>query len=263
MNRQGARLEMKKFIYASALIAVIASSAVWTGVKLHGQRSPRPVVGSIHRSKADGAGHMRGIVQVDLMRQIMADKARLATTAPATKAAASHRVPGQDHRLLGRPAPELVLRDTSGKTWNLRKEVRHGPVVVVFYLGSSCMACVTHLTELDMAMSRLRARGVQVLAVSADAPGFTLDRMRKYGEFQVPFLSEADHAVALAYGVWKPVPGGNPDEGEALHGTFIVDREGLIRWASIGNRPYTDIEALLGEVDSMESPSTRRRMATR
>ncbi len=46
-----------------------------------------------------------------------------------------------------------------GKTWNLGEEVSNGPVVVVFYLGSTCMACVTHLVELDVAMSRFDKRG--------------------------------------------------------------------------------------------------------
>jgi peroxiredoxin len=241
---------MNKLIYSLILIAVVALSAAWTGLKLHGQRSLRPVAGTIHRSKVDGSGHTRGIVQVDLMRQIMADKAHLTTPAIVPEEQVGHHVPSQDHPLLGHPAPKLVLKDTSGKPWNLRTEVREGPIVVVFYLGSTCMACITHLTELDMAMSRFRERGARVLAVSGDTPEFSLDRMHKYGDFQVPLLSDPNHAVSLTYGVWKPVPGGEKDEGEALHGTFIVDRKGLVRWVNIGNRPFTDIEALLSELDS-------------
>ncbi len=57
----------------------------------------------------------------------------------------------------------------------------------------------------------------------------------------------------MAYGVWKTVPGGDKDDGEALHGTFIVDRDGLVRWAYVGDRPFTDIEALLTELDSIET----------
>ena len=171
---------MKKLIRSSALIAVIALSAAWTGLKLHGQRSLRPVAGTIHRSKVDGSGHTRGIVQVDLMRQIMAGKARSTSSAIVPEGEAGHRVPSQDHPLLGRPAPALVLTDVWGKSWNLGEEVRDGPIVVVFYLGSTCVACVTHLTELDVAMSRFRERGVRVLAVSGDTPEFSLDRMR-YG----------------------------------------------------------------------------------
>ena len=88
-----------------------------------------------------------------------------------------------------------MLKDVWGKTWDLSAEVRAGPVVIVFYLGSTCMACVTHLTELDVAISRFRTRGVLVLAVSGDTPEFSLERIRKYGDFQIPLLSDAGRAA--------------------------------------------------------------------
>ena len=69
--------------------------------------------------------------------------------------------------------------------------------MVVFYLGSTCMACVTHLIELDVALPRFRARGARVLAVSGDTPEFSLERMRKYRGFQIPLLSDPDHAASL------------------------------------------------------------------
>ena len=71
----------------------------------------------------------------------------------------------------------------------------------------------------------------------------------RFGNFQIPLLSDSGHAVALAYGVWKPLPGGDKDDGEALHGTFIVDRGGSIRWVYIGDRPFDNIDALLAALD--------------
>ena len=105
---------MTKLIHAATLIGVIALSAGWAGWKLHVNRSQRPVAGLIRRSTVDRSGHTRGIVQVDLMRQIMADRARSAP--PAIVAATDWPpVPSQDHPLLGRPAPALVLKDSWGK----------------------------------------------------------------------------------------------------------------------------------------------------
>ncbi len=147
-------MTMKKRAYASALIAVIALSAAWTGLMLYRQRPALPVAGLLHRSTVDPTvdrgGHSRGIVQVNLLRQIMADRARAVPAEPET----GHKVATQSHPLLDHPAPPVVLNDAWGKTWNLHEEARGGPVVVVFYLGSTCMACVTHLTELDVAMAR-------------------------------------------------------------------------------------------------------------
>jgi len=244
---------MKKLAYASALIAVIALSAAWTGLMVYRQRPALPVAGLLHRSTVDPTvdrgGHTRGIVQVDLMRQIMADRARAVPAAAEQEDKARHCVPSQAHPLLGRPAPALVLEDAKGKTRDLGAQVSNGPVVVVFYLGSTCMACVTHLVELERAMPRFRERGAEVWAVSADSPNFSRERMRRFGDFQIPLLSDSGHVVALAYGVWKPFPGGDKDDGEALHGTFIVDRGGLIRWVYIGDRPFANIDALLAALD--------------
>ncbi len=252
---------LKKVLAALALIAVVVVSVAWTGWKLYGQRPVRPVVGSFHRSKVDGSGHTRGIVQVDLMRRIMEGKARSVPPSNVPGGEDARVVPTQEHPLFGHRAPALVLRDTSGKTWDLGAEVSDGPVVVVFYLGSTCVACVTHMVELDAAMSRFRASGTRVIAVSGDAPEFSLERIHRFGGFQIPLLSDPDHATALAYGVWKPLPGADKDDGEPLHGTFIVDREGLVRWAYVGDRPFGDIEALLRELSRLGEPSPRSNSA--
>lgn len=249
---------LRKRLAVSALITVVAVSVSWTVWKLHGQRPVRPVVGSFHRSKVDGSGHTRGIVQVDLMRQIMEGKARSTPPSNVPGGVAPREVPTQEHPLLGRKAPALVLEDTSGKTRDLGAEVADGPVVVVFYLGMTCVACVTHLVELDAAMPRFRERGARVLAVSGDAPEFSRERLRRFGGFRIPLLSDRDREASIEFGVRKTVPGGDRDDGEVRHGTFIVDRDGLVRWVYVGSRPFTDIEALLSELDRLKSPSTKQ-----
>ena len=162
---------------ASGLIAVIVVSRGLGGIRLYGQRPARPVAGSFHRSKVDAAGHTRGIVQVDLMRRIMADRARSVPPADVRRTSTRHRVPSQAHPLLGRPAPAFVLRDADGRPGTCAARSRDGPVVVVFYLGSTCVACVTHLVELDAAMPRFRERGARVWAISADRPRVLAGRM--------------------------------------------------------------------------------------
>lgn len=248
----------KKTLAAVALVAVIVFSTAWTAWKVNRQRPTRPVVGAFQRSKVDSSGHTRGIVQVELMRQIMDSRTRSTAPPSVPTDVAAHQIPTQDHPLVGRRAPVIVLADSSGKTWNLGAEVSDRPAVVVFYLGFTCMACVTHLVELDAAMPQFRDRGARVLAISGDAPEFSRERLRKFGGIEIPLLSDCDRSVSTSYGVWKSIPGGNPDDGEALHGTFIVDREGVVRWAHVGNRPFADIEALLTELDRLTPASCRR-----
>ena len=155
----------KKLLVAFALIAVAVVSVAWTGLMLYGQRPARPLAGLLHRTTVDPTvnrgGHSRGQIQVDLMRQIMADRARAVPAAAEQGDSAKHRVPSQSHPLLGRLAPPFELRDSRGKTWNSQEAVAREPVILVFYLGQSCMACVTHLVELDFAISRFRDRGAR------------------------------------------------------------------------------------------------------
>ncbi len=252
---------MRKLAYTSALIAVIALSAAWTGLMVYRQRPTLPVAGLLHRSTVDPTvdrgGHTRGIVQVDLMRQIMADRARAVPAAAEPADKARHRVPSQPHSLLGRPAPALVLEDATGKIRDLGAQAANGPVVVVFYLGATCIACMTSFVELEAALPRFRERGAAVWAVSADKPELSRERMRRFGSIEIPLLSDPDHGIALSYGVWKPFRDGDPNEGESLHGTFLVDRGGSIRWAYVGDRPFTDIDALLAELDQLRDPSPK------
>ena len=238
---------MKRVLYASSLIVTIVLSATWVGLTLEGQRPYLPILGASHQSKVDASGHTRGIVQVDLMRRIMADTARSVVPPSVSRGEAGRQAPTQDHFLLGRRAPSLALRDSQGKTWNLDEEVSGGPVVIVFYLGSTCVACVTHLVELDVAAPRFSELGARVWAVSADTPEFSRERIRKFGDFKLPLLSDVNHLAATDYRVWKPIPGGDKDDGEAFHGTVIIGGDGFVRWAYVGDRPFTDIEALLLE----------------
>jgi peroxiredoxin len=250
---------MKQLIRASALFAVIALSAAWTGWMVYRQRPTRPLAGLLHRTTVDPTvdrgGHSRGIVQIDPMRQVIAERARAMPAATEQGGKASHRVASQSHPLLGRPALPFELRDSTGKTWKPQETLAREPVILVFYLGQTCMACVTHLVELDIANSQFRGRGAWGVAISADSPESSRRRLNHFGDFRVPLLSDPDHASALAYGVWKPLPGADKGDGEPLHGTFIVDRDGLVCWAYVGDSPFRDIEALLSELEWIEKRS--------
>ena len=84
------------------------------------------------------------------------------------------------------PGPAVVLKDASGQTRDLRGQLADGPVVVVFYLGARCMACVTHLVELDAALPRFRERGAVSGRSAATTPEVSRAPRRRFGEFAIP-----------------------------------------------------------------------------
>jgi peroxiredoxin len=240
----------RKSLAAIGLVAVILLACAWVAARLAPHPPRLPDMGLFHRSKVDGAGHMRGVVQVDLMRTILAGR-------PGKGGGASPRVPSQDHPLLGVSAPRFVRPDADGATWDLGRQLADGPVVLVLHLGFTCVACVTHLVELDAAGPRFRERDARVVALGADPPDPDRGRARAAVGLRFPTLDDPGHSVALAYGAWAPTPGGVPDEGEPSHATFLIGRDGRVRWAHVGDRPFRDVDALLAELDAIEPPPPR------
>ena len=68
-----------------------------------------------------------------------------------------------------------------------------------------------------------------MLAISSDST-FCHDAFTKAGGFQFPLLSDIQRAVIRAYGVL------DEDRNVAYRSTFIVDRDGLLRWGQAGDR---------------------------
>lgn len=153
-------------------------------------------------------------------------------------------VPTQTHPLLGQPAPDFTLPDTDGANRRLADEWKQRPVVLVFYYGYACDHCVSQLFALNKDLDKFRELGATVWAVSADPPELTRKRFKQYGAFGYPVLSDPDHAVATLYGTYRPNPKPGED-GDMMHGTFLIDRSGRLVWANRGEQPFTENQSLL------------------
>lgn len=160
-------------------------------------------------------------------------------------------LPTQAYTLLLQPAPEFALRDVNGKEWTLAQTLKDGPVVLVFYYGYHCDHCVSQLFALNKDVEKFRELGVQVVAISADAPELTRERFKQYGAFHFPVLSDPGNKVAEKYETFTPSPKVG-QEGDLLHGTFLIARTGKIVWANRGDVPFTENRTLLHEAARLE-----------
>ncbi len=87
-------------------------------------------------------------------------------------------IPTHGHPLLGRQAPDFELADPEGKVWNLG-ELRDGrPVVLIFYYGYHCVACVRQLFDVNRDLPLFREVGARVVAISPDPPELTRQRFQ-------------------------------------------------------------------------------------
>jgi peroxiredoxin Q/BCP len=164
----------------------------------------------------------------------------------------------QDHRLLAERAPEFELADQEGKLWSLKELLAGGPVVLVFYYGYHCNHCVSQLFDLNEDLPLFRELGARVVAVSADPPVLTRQRFQQYGPFGFPVLSDPGNKVAETYRVFTPAHGGK--KADLLHGTFVIDRDGVVQWVNVGDAPFSGNQTLLYHLAKLEGrlPSMTR-----
>jgi thioredoxin-dependent peroxiredoxin len=151
--------------------------------------------------------------------------------------------PSQEHPLVGKPAPNFTLPDHLGQSHSLDSLRDHGPIVVVFYYGYGCSHCVAQLIGLDQELDYFRQLGARVVAISSDSPAHTREKYLEYGEFHFPVLADEQNSVATLYGTFTPETAEKMESRD--HGTFVIDRQGLVRWAHTGPSPFLDNKSLL------------------
>jgi peroxiredoxin len=154
-----------------------------------------------------------------------------------------------EHPLLGRAAPDFQLSDHTGQRHSLAEHLQRGPVVLVFYYGYYCNHCVGQLFALQDDLSLFRESGAQVLAMSADPPEATAEKFTKFGAFDYPVLSDPDNRTAEAYSLYTPAAAGKAQR--LLHGTFVIDQAGTVRWCHYGPAPFTANGTLLYELSRL------------
>ena len=125
---------------------------------------------------------------------------------------------------LGDPAPDFELRDQHGAGVRL-SSLRGRPALVVFYPFAFSRVCGGELTALRDGLPGLVPADVALIAVSCD-PVFALRAFADQERIAYPLLSDfwPHGAVADAYGVL------DADRGCAGRSTFLVDRDGVLRW---------------------------------
>ena len=128
----------------------------------------------------------------------------------------------------GTAAPDFTLPDANKTAVSLASFRGQQPVLLVFYPFAFTRTCTAELCQLRDDLSTFTDAGVQVLAISTD----TAQSLKAWGTeqgYQFPLLSDfwPHGAVAQAYDVFFD------KVGMALRGTFLVDVDGVIRFAEV------------------------------
>jgi peroxiredoxin len=140
-------------------------------------------------------------------------------------------------------APAWSLDGNDGARHSLA-DLKGKPVLVVFYLGSGCSRCIEQLNILAPLNRKFFDAGIQIVAISTESTeGFqrTFSKSHDGNGFPFPILSDAALDAFKAYRAFDDF------ERMPLHGAFLVDGSGLVRWQNIGYEPFRDADWLLGE----------------
>jgi peroxiredoxin Q/BCP len=144
----------------------------------------------------------------------------------------------------GQAAPDFTLPDQDGNAVAL-SQLRGKTVVLYFYPKADTPGCTAQACGVRDHAPDYDAAGAVVLGVSRDS----VPRLRafadKYG-LAFPLLSDEDHAVAEAYGVWveKSMYGRKFFGNERT--TFVIDGDGVVREVLRKVRPAQHHELVLG-----------------
>ncbi|HEX8742047.1 MAG TPA: thioredoxin-dependent thiol peroxidase [Thermoleophilaceae bacterium] len=128
----------------------------------------------------------------------------------------------------GDAAPDFELPDQDGRPVRL-SELRGRTVVVYFYPKADTPGCTTQACAIRDRQADFDDAGAVVLGISPDP----VPRLRKFADkYGLPFtlLSDEDHSVAEAYGVWvhKPARGYMKARMGIERSTFVVGPDGRL-----------------------------------
>jgi len=135
---------------------------------------------------------------------------------------------------VGAVAPDFILKSQHGEDVSLSSFRGTSNVVLVFIPFAFSNTCTSELGEIRDNLDAFASHGAQVLAVSCDH--FFSNRAFSDTEgLTFPVLSDfwPHGEVSRAYGTF------NEDAGASNRGTYVIDREGILRWkvqVGIGDR---------------------------
>jgi peroxiredoxin Q/BCP len=132
----------------------------------------------------------------------------------------------------GSQAPDFELKSDAGETVKL-SQFRGRPVVLYFYPRDDTPGCTKEACAFRDSYDEYLARDAVILGVSRDGE----ESHRKFkSKYDLPFtlLSDPDHVVAEAYGVWAEKSMYGRKSMGIVRSTFVIAADGTIARAMRG-----------------------------
>lgn len=126
-------------------------------------------------------------------------------------------------------APAFSLSDLAGKTVQLK--TFRGTLVFLNFFATWCGPCREEMPGMERLFRAHHDKGFVVLAVNMDEGAKTVRPFVQQLKLSFPILLDPQGAVTRDYGV------------RALPVSFLIGRDGNIRWRAIGGRDWESADA--------------------
>lgn len=160
--------------------------------------------------------------------------------------------------LVSQRAPDIRAAAVLGngeivKDWQLTEAMKNKYGLLVFYPLNFTFVCPSELIALDRRIEEFKQRQVEVVGISIDSQ-FAHHAWRNtpvekggIGPVRYTLVADVTHNICKAYGVE------HPEAGVALRGTFLIDKQGIIRAQIVNDLPIgRDMDELLRVIDALQ-----------
>jgi len=132
-------------------------------------------------------------------------------------------------------APAMILTDALGGVHCWDSDKLKKTTVVFLFEKLKCLACSRQIGGYWQLFEKFQAADIDVIAVSSGTPEELYKGLKKKNQRPIPFQIYADSTgkIFRDYGCM------------GLHGTFIIDNKGNIRWQIVSIAPDEEVEKVL------------------
>ena len=160
--------------------------------------------------------------------------------------------------LVGREAPDFTSAAVLGngeivEDYNFKNATSGKYAVVFFYPLDFTFVCPSELIAFDHRLQEFTQRGVEVIGVSIDSH-FAHNAWRNtpvneggIGPVKYTLVADMTHAICKAYDVETP------DGAVAFRGSFLIDKEGMVRHQVVNDLPLgRNVDEMLRMIDALQ-----------
>ena len=130
---------------------------------------------------------------------------------------------------VGDKFPEFALADENGEVFDSKmlEGIRY---IIYFYSKDNTTGCTKEAVEFTANFPRLMMRNIPIIGVSKDSSKSHRNFIDKQ-QLKVKLLSDPDHVLMEAAGVWQLKKNYGKEYMGAVRSTFIVGKDGVVEAA--------------------------------